>query len=115
MAVGQHLNFDVPGLGHEFLDEDAVIAKTVGRFVLRGFEPVADLVFLPRDDLGRLGHLAGEREPAPAAAVLGIIVLSLNGPVVSLLALAHDAVRRWDESEAAAAAGGDAEADARRR
>jgi len=49
VLVGQHLNFDVARLGHEFFDEDTVIAKAVGRFVLRGFEAFLDLGFRPGD------------------------------------------------------------------
>ena len=49
VLIGQHLNLDVAGLGDEFLDEDAVIAKAVGRLVLGAFEALARLLIVPRD------------------------------------------------------------------
>mmetsp|Transcript_27768 Transcript_27768/g.51746 ORF Transcript_27768/g.51746 Transcript_27768/m.51746 type:complete len:213 (-) Transcript_27768:83-721(-) len=47
MAVTQNLNLDMPGLGHEFLNEDPVIAKAVGRLVLGGLKALAGLFVGP--------------------------------------------------------------------
>ncbi len=49
MAVTQHLNFDVARLCDELFDENPVIAKAVGGFVLGGLEPFAGLIIIPGD------------------------------------------------------------------
>ena len=47
MTVAKDLNFDVTWLGDELLDEDTVIAKAVGRFILGRLEPLASLRIIP--------------------------------------------------------------------
>jgi hypothetical protein len=39
VGIGQHLDLDMPRLGDEFLDEDAVVAEAGGRLVLGGWKP----------------------------------------------------------------------------
>ena len=72
VLVGQHLNFDMARLRHEFLDEDAVIAKAGGGLVLGRLEAFARLVIMPGDahalaaaaraglDHHRIADLAGD-------------------------------------------------------
>ena len=47
--VAEDLNFDMARLRHEFLDEDAVVAKTARRLVLGGLEALARLIVVPSD------------------------------------------------------------------
>jgi hypothetical protein len=49
VLVGQHLDLDVARLGHELLDEDAVVAETGGRLVLRRLEALGGLLVVPGD------------------------------------------------------------------
>ena len=49
MRIRQHLNFDMARLCHEFLDENAVIAKTVGRLILGRLEPLTGFGVIPRN------------------------------------------------------------------
>ena len=63
VLVGQHLNFDVAGLGHEFLDEDAVVAEAGRRLVLRRLEAFA-----------RLGVVPGDAHALAAAAGAALII-----------------------------------------
>ncbi len=49
MRIAQDLDFNVPRLGDKFLDEDAIIAKAAGRFVLGALEPLARFIVVPGD------------------------------------------------------------------
>ena len=49
MRIAQDLNFDMAGLGNEFLDEDTVITKGACRLILGRLEPLAGLLVIPRD------------------------------------------------------------------
>ena len=49
MSVGQHLDFDVPRLRHEFLDEDPVVAERGCSLILRRLKALARLLVVPRD------------------------------------------------------------------
>ena len=49
MPVTQHLNFDMAGLGHEFLNKDAVITKGIRRLILGRLKPFAGFIVVPGD------------------------------------------------------------------
>ena len=49
MAIRQNLNFNVPGLGDEFFDENPVISKAAGRFILGRLETLARLRIITCD------------------------------------------------------------------
>ena len=49
MAIGQHLNFDMPRLCHELFDEDAVVAKAGRRLALRRTKALPRLGVVPGD------------------------------------------------------------------
>ena len=49
MRIAQNLNFDMARLGHEFLDENPIIAKAVRRFVLRRLKAFPRLFVIPGD------------------------------------------------------------------
>ena len=49
MGIAEDLNFDVARLRDKLLDEDPVIAKGIGRLVLRALEALARLLIIPCD------------------------------------------------------------------
>ena len=49
MAIRQNLDFDMPGLRDEFFDENPVISKAAGRFILGRLEALARLCIVPCD------------------------------------------------------------------
>src|SRR6185312_14654494 len=60
VLVADELNFDVARFGHEFLDEEAVVAETRLRFVLRRLDRLNEFVLLV-DDAKPLAAAAGRR------------------------------------------------------
>ena len=57
VLVTEHLDLDVPGIGDELLDEDAIVTEARGRFRLRELEA-----------LGNLLRAVGDPHPLPAPA-----------------------------------------------
>ena len=49
MAIRQNLDFDMPGLRDKFFDENPVISKAAGRFILGRLEALARLCIVPCD------------------------------------------------------------------